>query len=188
MQIYSLVQRDYIPSIMHWRYITSDYFIYQHIHLYIEGILPKGPYPPCWHMADRALLAGYPPHVEYLIVQLSAVLMRPNITWYFIQSCIDWSSIWIKIYVRASYGVSFMRIWEKTDHVIKAPHCIFQLFLDLKGESIAVTLSRPSVLLHTSDMQPMTLKVKAGQLWETGSSIEVTSPRLDHQFYMQQAN
>ena len=89
---------------------------------------------------------------------------------------------------RASYGVSFMRIWEKTDHVIKAPHCIFQLFLDLKGESIAVTLSRPSVLLHTSNMQPMTLKVKAGQLWETGSSIAVTSPRLDHQFYMQQAN
>ena len=28
--------------------------------LYIEGILPKGPYPPCLHMADRALLAGYP--------------------------------------------------------------------------------------------------------------------------------
>ena len=26
---------------------------------YIEGILPKGPYPPCLRMADRALLAGY---------------------------------------------------------------------------------------------------------------------------------
>ena len=25
-----------------------------------DGILPKGPYPPCWRMADRALLAGYP--------------------------------------------------------------------------------------------------------------------------------
>ena len=25
----------------------------------IEGILPKGPYPPCLCMADRALLAGY---------------------------------------------------------------------------------------------------------------------------------
>ena len=25
-----------------------------------EGILPKGPYPPCLCMADRALLAGYP--------------------------------------------------------------------------------------------------------------------------------
>ena len=26
----------------------------------IEGILPKGPYPPCLRMADRVLLAGYP--------------------------------------------------------------------------------------------------------------------------------
>ena len=29
-------------------------------HYNIEGILPKGPYPPCLRMADRALLAGYP--------------------------------------------------------------------------------------------------------------------------------
>ena len=27
---------------------------------YVDGILPKGPYPPCLRMADRALLAGYP--------------------------------------------------------------------------------------------------------------------------------
>ena len=27
---------------------------------YLEGILPKGPYPSCLRMADRALLAGYP--------------------------------------------------------------------------------------------------------------------------------
>ena len=25
-----------------------------------EGILAKGPYPPCLRMADRTLLAGYP--------------------------------------------------------------------------------------------------------------------------------
>ena len=31
--------------------------------LSIEGILPKGPYPPCLRMADRALLAGYPRNV-----------------------------------------------------------------------------------------------------------------------------
>ena len=29
----------------------------------IKGILPKGPYPPCLRMADRALLAGYPQYV-----------------------------------------------------------------------------------------------------------------------------
>ena len=27
---------------------------------YIDGILPKGPYPTCLRMADRAVLAGYP--------------------------------------------------------------------------------------------------------------------------------
>ena len=32
--------------------------------LYIEGILPKGHYPPCWRLTDRALLAGYPRYVK----------------------------------------------------------------------------------------------------------------------------
>ena len=30
----------------------------------VEGILPKGPYPPCLRMADRALLAEYPRSVS----------------------------------------------------------------------------------------------------------------------------
>ena len=30
------------------------------VDLQIEGILPKGPFPPCLRMADRPLLAGYP--------------------------------------------------------------------------------------------------------------------------------
>ena len=34
---------------------------------YIEGILPKGPYPPCLRMADRALLAGNPRYVFSLV-------------------------------------------------------------------------------------------------------------------------
>ena len=32
----------------------------------ISGILPKGSYLPCLHLADRALLAGYPWHILYL--------------------------------------------------------------------------------------------------------------------------
>ena len=31
--------------------------------MHIDGILPKGPYPPCVSMADRALLAGYSRYV-----------------------------------------------------------------------------------------------------------------------------
>ena len=34
--------------------------------LHIDGILPKGPYPPCLRMADCALLAGYPRYVMSL--------------------------------------------------------------------------------------------------------------------------
>ena len=32
--------------------------------IHIEGILPKGPYPPCVSMAGRALLAGYPQYMN----------------------------------------------------------------------------------------------------------------------------
>ena len=39
-----------------------------HDRVYIEGILPKGPYPPCLRMADRALLAGYPRHETVYLV------------------------------------------------------------------------------------------------------------------------
>ena len=41
-------------------------------HFYIEGILPKGPYPPCFHMADRALLAGYTKFIMFYQVLISA--------------------------------------------------------------------------------------------------------------------
>ena len=34
---------------------------------YIEGILPKGPYPPRLRMADRALLAGYPRYMDAFV-------------------------------------------------------------------------------------------------------------------------
>ena len=33
---------------------------------YIDGILPKRPYPPCLRMADRALLAGYPRYMGFI--------------------------------------------------------------------------------------------------------------------------
>ena len=42
--------------------------------LYFEGILPKGPYPPCLRMADRALLAGYHRFVEDLFFSCQFVL------------------------------------------------------------------------------------------------------------------
>ena len=38
-----------------WRYFSGN--------AHIEGILPKGPYPPWLRMADRALLAGNPRYI-----------------------------------------------------------------------------------------------------------------------------
>ena len=37
--------------------------VHMNIQSLIEGILLKGPYPPCLRMSDRSLLAGYPHHV-----------------------------------------------------------------------------------------------------------------------------
>ena len=34
----------------------------------VDGILPKGSYPPCLRMADRALLAGYPRRLGLLLL------------------------------------------------------------------------------------------------------------------------
>ena len=38
---------------------------------YIDGILSKGPFPPCLRMADRALLAGYPRYVQICISRIN---------------------------------------------------------------------------------------------------------------------
>ena len=50
---------------------------------YIEGTLPKGPYLPCLHMADRALWAGYPRYVNAKLVGNSMFYI---LTWSVINS------------------------------------------------------------------------------------------------------
>ena len=42
----------------------TEYILCVGPRLDIDGILPKGPYPACLRMADRALLAGYPRYIE----------------------------------------------------------------------------------------------------------------------------
>ena len=43
--------------------------------IHIDGFLPKGPYPPCLRMADRALLAGYP---RYIFIKCPCVIYIPD--------------------------------------------------------------------------------------------------------------
>ena len=44
---------------------------------YINGILPKGPYPPCLRMADRAVLAGY-----HIYIYIYIYIYISDITWH----------------------------------------------------------------------------------------------------------
>ena len=62
MFIFFLVAPNYV-------YVFAIILIFRQIlrvadvnHEHIDCILPKGPYPLCLHMADRPLLAGYPPY------------------------------------------------------------------------------------------------------------------------------
>ena len=52
----------------------------------IEGILPKGPYPPCLRMADRALFARYPRNKAILLP-----FYLPNGMFYTVKmACLYW--------------------------------------------------------------------------------------------------
>ena len=62
-----------------WRHPTVWPFI---DHTYIDGILPKGPYPPCLRMADRALLAGYHRYaVEWRYMVLYNMIFHAALHW-----------------------------------------------------------------------------------------------------------
>ena len=50
---------------------------------HIEGILPKGPYPPCLRMAARALLTGYPRYPRVQWVNFKSIIKTE---WYIINN------------------------------------------------------------------------------------------------------
>ena len=49
-----------------WCVIQAEYVWISSVS-YVDGILPKGPYPPCLCMADRAFFAGYPRCMSILL-------------------------------------------------------------------------------------------------------------------------
>ena len=68
LEINEMYSESTLPNAMFWKVgLTkkkSALFLPIGWHFWVPGhfecILPKGPYPPCLRMADRALLAGYP--------------------------------------------------------------------------------------------------------------------------------
>ena len=64
-------------------YLSSSLYVWRFS--IIEGILPKGPYPPCLRMAVRALLAGYPRIIVLCV--LCSVSFHPLVTG---STCVMW--------------------------------------------------------------------------------------------------
>ena len=60
----SILQITFSNAFHEWKVVWFDSNITEvwskGFNVQYDGILPKGPYLPCLHMADRALLAGYP--------------------------------------------------------------------------------------------------------------------------------
>ena len=66
----SLVAKQFPPAKWYPHFFNlSKYKFPLNYDVHIEGILPKGPYPPCLRMADRAFLAGYPGYVSDVAIQ-----------------------------------------------------------------------------------------------------------------------
>ena len=53
-----------------WKLKASEWVTCNH---HIDGILPKGPYPPCLRMAGRALLAGYHGYDTFIMLAITDV-------------------------------------------------------------------------------------------------------------------
>ena len=56
--------------------IASQLKATKHLWWQVDCFMPKGPYPPFLHMADRALLAGYPRSQDWLRWWLGAVRLE----------------------------------------------------------------------------------------------------------------
>ena len=68
---------------------------------YIDGILPKGPYPPCLRMADRAFLAGYPRYGKCSADNIMPILIDISV----IDQAVHWFYLLFATYMYILYTV-----------------------------------------------------------------------------------
>ena len=87
---------------------------------HIEGILPKGPYPPCLRMADRALLTGCPRHTVILYPwlcpcsgSLCSLFFLQHITFLLFMAvcCLVCVGLWMYIISHVPSFLSSMLYW-----------------------------------------------------------------------------
>ena len=91
-QYYVTVPMDIAVVTQYCQQLSNQCFI----KAYIEGILPKGPYLPCVSMAGRALLAGYPRHVNHYNISKVILLYHKHVLY--------WQNLWA--YMNRSSGYS----------------------------------------------------------------------------------
>ena len=83
---------------------------------YVEGILPKGPYPPCLRMADRAPLAGYPRCKIKVKYQQTKLWVDVDITRHTAHAIVQWPNPkqWLMIH---TFDL-LMQITKRSTHVL----------------------------------------------------------------------
>ena len=82
-------------------FLLCDYSRPSTVLAHCDGILPKGPYSPCLHMADRALLAGYPRNLAVTTGRLGSSIYE-----------------WLAWAIWTTYAVSHPIHWLMTDLAI----------------------------------------------------------------------
>ena len=71
----------------------------------IESILPKAPYPPCLHMSDRPLVAGYPRHEGINLSLLQSTHHSLSHNSYLVSR--DNFTLWLSIKISLVNAISF---------------------------------------------------------------------------------
>ena len=81
---------------------------------YIEGILPKGPYPPCLRMADRALLAS----LDIAGEGVWGCFVSLKSDMFYVIHCIAvfYIALWCCVWVYCSRNSKHYSLWENSTH------------------------------------------------------------------------
>ena len=97
---------NHLSFVICWSYIRDiPHVIKRGARTAMEGILPKGPYPPCLRMVDRALLAGYPRNVLTLSLPLYRAARMPHVWRWRAPRWQPWMWRWTRVRTSTSTAV-----------------------------------------------------------------------------------
>ena len=118
-----------------------------HGHSYIDGILPKGPYPPCLRMADRALLAGYPRYQFNWVIIGSSKGLSPMVGLLKLHLLISPIS---NIFDHAKLPVRFCRLGSRSQISQLRPHLLDENVIPIGNQCFDDSEKNGEILEQTS--------------------------------------